>query len=72
MNTERLYADLSPVAYTALTNAAKVHALELRRDAIRAFWSALGRSLRSAWQSGLSGVPARRRRCPPQAQPCSQ
>jgi hypothetical protein len=51
MNTERFPHDLTPLEYAALIDSAKLRATELRREAIQAFWSAVGRALRSAWRA---------------------
>jgi hypothetical protein len=51
VHTDLLYKSLSPLDYAALTEAAKQRAVELRREAIRAFWTAAARGLGAAWRS---------------------
>jgi len=48
MNTSRIDHRLSPAAYAGLVEAAKARALEARREAIVAFWTAVGRRLGGA------------------------
>lgn len=50
MHTDLLHKSLSPLDYAALTDAAKERAVALRREAIRAFWTAAARGLRTAWR----------------------
>jgi hypothetical protein len=51
MNTELLpHPGLSPQACAALKDAALQRAIELRREAIRAFAVGLARGLRALWQ----------------------
>ncbi len=56
MTTDLIYHRLSPQAYAALMDAAKLHAIALRREAIRAFWRAVARGARAAWRSVCRGV----------------
>lgn len=51
MNTEHFPRNLTPFEYAALVDSAKLRAIELRREAIRAFWSAVGRAVLSAWRA---------------------
>lgn len=46
MNTQALHHRLSPQEYNALKDAAKARAVELRREAIDAFWSGAAGVLR--------------------------
>jgi hypothetical protein len=51
MNTEYFPHNLTPFEYAALVDSAKLRATELRREAIRAFWSAVGRAVLTAWRA---------------------
>ena len=55
MNPDRIDHHLSPVTYAQLVDTAKAHALEARREAINAFWSAVVRRVGAAW-AGLRRV----------------
>lgn len=57
MNTERLIHSLSPEDYAALMDAAKLRATQLRGEAMRDFWSAVARGLRSVWRAPRRDVP---------------
>jgi hypothetical protein len=50
------FRTLSPARQAALMDDARRRAIEARREAMRAFWSALGRALRRGWQSVLNTV----------------
>ncbi|HMC14333.1 MAG TPA: hypothetical protein VKI18_01785 [Albitalea sp.] len=60
MNTELFISSLSPRDHAALIDAAKRRATELRREAIRDFWSAMGRGTRCAWHAMRRRLPASR------------
>ncbi len=51
MATEHLYTTASPQHFADQVDAAKLRALELRREAIARSWSIAGRGLRSAWHA---------------------
>jgi hypothetical protein len=59
MNPDRI-RQLSPAAYAQLVDAAKARALEARREAIDAFWSAVARRGVDAWGRLRRGVGPRR------------
>jgi hypothetical protein len=61
MNTDHIHHRLSPQEYAALMDAAKLHAMALRREAIRGFWRAVDRGVRSAWRSVRRGMGSSRR-----------
>jgi len=48
MNTDLIHHRLSPQEYAALMDAAKLHAIALRREAIHAFRHAVARGARAA------------------------
>lgn len=50
MKHEDLHERRPALEYAALMDAAKQRALELRAEAINAFWSDLARALRYAWR----------------------
>jgi hypothetical protein len=68
MKHEALHERRPALEHAALMDAAKLHALELRAEAIDAFWSDVARSLRDAWwmlrRKGTPRGPA------PGASPC--
>ena len=51
MNTEHIHNRLSPQAFAALMDTAKMRAKQLRREAIRDFWLAVARKL-GCWLDG--------------------
>lgn len=56
------FRTLSPARQAALMDDARRRAIEARREAMRAFWSAVGRALRRGRQSvarALATSPAR-------------
>lgn len=57
MNIEHFPNGLSPLEHAALMDAAKARALELRREAIRDFWSAVGLAIRSAGRAIRRRMP---------------
>lgn len=62
MNT-RHHARTSATSHAALTDSAKARALELRREAMRDFWSLLGRRLRALWgRPSKRQAPSRRKK----------
>ena len=61
MTTQHSLSRLSPLEYAAVIDAAKARALELRREAIREFWSAVARAVRRAVQRGTARHPRRPR-----------
>lgn len=50
----------TPTEYAALIDTAKAHALELRQQAIRAGWDALGHALLRAWHVARHWKPRHR------------
>jgi len=50
------FRTLSPARQAALMDDARRRAIEARREAMRAFWSTLGRALRRGRQSVLNTV----------------
>lgn len=56
MNTDLIHHRLSPQEYAALMDAAKLHAIALRREAIHAFRHAVARGARAAWRSVRRGA----------------
>ncbi|MDP3821530.1 MAG: hypothetical protein Q8R33_08655 [Burkholderiales bacterium] len=50
MKHETFHDRRPALEHAALMDAAKQHALELRAEAIDAFWSDVARSLRDAWR----------------------
>lgn len=60
MNTQSLHRTLSAQEYAALIDAAKLRAVQLRREAIDEFWSGAARGLRTAWRGVLRAVQAQR------------
>lgn len=60
MSIENFPRNLTPLEYAAIVDAAKLGAVELRREAIVAFWSAVGRGLSSAWRAIRSRMPRTR------------
>ena len=59
MNPDRIDHQLPPAFYAQLVDAAKARALEARREAIDAFWSAVARRGADAWNRLRRGVGAR-------------
>jgi len=57
MNTTHLSARRSPQEHAALVDAAKRRAIELRTEAIGAFWSGLGQGARHVWQTIRRAAP---------------
>jgi len=51
MNFENFPRRLSPLEQAALFSAVKARAIELRREAIEQFWSAVARGIASAWRA---------------------
>lgn len=52
------FRTLSPVRQAALMDDARRRAIEARREAMRAFWSTLGRALRRGRQSLQATIAA--------------
>jgi hypothetical protein len=66
MSTEHLQQPLSPQEHAALIDAAKLRAMELRREAMRDFWSAVRRAVRRSWHRATrESARARRLRLQP-------
>lgn len=53
MNTGHWNEHLPPLEYAARFDAAKAHALELRAEAIDAFWSGLARNVGRSIRRGM-------------------
>jgi hypothetical protein len=64
MDPEHFTSKRSPLEYSALIDAAKVRAIQLRREAIRDFWLAVARGARCAWHTIRRHVPTSRHRRP--------
>ena len=66
MNTEHLHRPLSSQEHAALIDAAKLRAMELRREAIHDFWSTFARTVRRSWyRATRESAQARRLRHQP-------
>ena len=68
MTTIRIDHRLSPREYAAVVDAAKLRAMQLRRDAFDEVWAGMGRAALAVWRAvrnGQSAARATRRRLNP-------
>jgi hypothetical protein len=72
MNAEQLHKPLSPHDHAALVDAAKQQAVALRREAISAFWLAVGHGVRATWHAIWRDLPTAPTNPSLEARPCQR
>ena len=70
MHSEHLHPPPSPQQFAALMDDAKQRATTLRNAAIKDFWSAAARAVRSAWRALKPARPNPRNQHPRENRPC--